>query len=86
MLEREMETTFTYSKQDQTVHVFSAWPRDQRRIERAGVKPTAGDPESGLFYRIKLDQFRWRIVPDGYKRVVSPNNAYVRRSKARKGV
>lgn len=61
----ETETTFTYNKLDKTVTIFSAWPKDQRKIELSGVKPYAGTPENGLFYRVPLSLFRWKVVPAG---------------------
>jgi hypothetical protein len=61
MLPEETETTITYDKGQQVVRIFSAWPRDQRKIERAWVRPIKGEPQTGLFYELPLTQFRWRI-------------------------
>jgi len=61
LIPAETETMITYDKSLQIVRIFSAWPKDQRKIERAGVKPCGGHPKTGLFYRLPLAQFKWRI-------------------------
>lgn len=59
---QEVETTITYDKEEQLVRLFSAWPRDQRKVEKAGFKPYEGTPEMGFCYKIPLSRFRWRIT------------------------
>ena len=71
MLETEQETTITYDKAEKIVRIFTAWPKDQHKLEKAGIKPTDGTPEKGLFYSISLSQFKWRVQLVPRKRPIS---------------
>lgn len=71
MTTSEQETTITYDLGEKKVRIFSAIRRDQRRLEKAGLRPLPkGSVESGLFYCVSLDQFRWRVQLT--KRTISP--------------
>ena len=58
----ELETTITYDMGEKVVRIFSAIRRDQRRIEKVGIKPYAGDPGRGLMYKVPLSRLRWRVT------------------------
>ena len=80
MSPEETETTITYDKGQQLVRIFTAWPKDQRKLERAGIKPTKGDPETGLSYEMPLNKLKWKTVGilGHKKRVMSPNHPWMR--------
>ncbi len=73
MTKAEQETTFRWAADEDAVSVWTAIPKDRRKIERAGYRPSrvstqAGKPV-GWFYRIPLAEFRWRA--GGKRRQVS---------------
>ena len=86
MTKCEMETTITYDKEQQLVRLFSAIPKDQRKVERLGFKPTYGTVEHGFGYQIPLDQFTWRVRLPKDKRIRSSNHGNLGGSRARKGI
>jgi hypothetical protein len=68
----EQESIFRYAADETTVHIWTAHPPTQRKIERAGYQPiksrTQAGKASGWFYTIPLAEFRWRL---GRRRKVS---------------
>jgi hypothetical protein len=66
MMRSEQETTFRYSADEDYVHVFTAHPPTARKIERAGYTPykttTRDGVPNGWFFRIRREEFRWRIA------------------------
>ena len=80
MTPAETETTLTYDKEQQTVRIFTAWPKDQRKIERAGFKPVNGTPSTGLSYAVPLNKLKWRIQGSTVrtKRILSQDHPFRR--------
>ena len=70
MTPAETETTIVYDKEQQLARIFTAWLRDQRKLEKAGVRPVAGrgTPETGLFYEVPLARLFWKVRPVGQKK------------------
>ena len=90
MTPAETETTLTYDKDQQLVRIFSAWPKDQRKIERAGFKPLHGNPNTGLSYEIPLNKLKWRLEKKmasqvRTKKILPENHPFLGRNRAKNG-
>lgn len=88
MTPEETETTMTYDKGRQLVQIFTAWPKDQRKLERAGLKPLRGEPDTGLFYEVPLNRLKWRIraTQGRTKRMLGQNHPFRRQKAVEVGV
>ena len=78
MTEAEQETTMTWDSEQKRVRIFSARPRDQGILSRAGVKPSKGTKSQGFFYDVPLARFRWGVRRVGAKRVLPANHPFLR--------
>lgn len=64
MTKAEQETIFRWAADETVVSVWTAIPKDRRKLEKAGYRPyrvsTQAGQAVGWFYRIPLTDFRWR--------------------------
>jgi hypothetical protein len=59
----ERETTITYDLGEKLVRIFSAVPRDQKRLERSGILPSRDNGHGGFSYQVPMDRLAWKIRP-----------------------
>ena len=66
----EQETILRWNEEEKVVHVYSASPVTWRKMARLGVRSHKeisfpGGAPSGKFYRLPLEQLRWRLKAKG---------------------
>jgi hypothetical protein len=85
----EQETTIRWAADEAMVSVWTAIPKDRRKLEKAGYRPyrvstQAGKPV-GWFYRIPLAEFRWRGTAGRKARPMTPEQRQAAGDRLRRG-
>lgn len=70
----------TWTSGEKLVRIYSRRPVDQRKLKKAGVKPSNGTKIQGYFYSLPLARLKWGVRGLGPRRVLPKNHPFVSRN------